>query len=64
MCEIRESEVCTSYNTNECGFGYFCQFAPEEFSNERGAGVCTKIQNGYLGKQTLRKNFSGYFAFF
>ena len=51
-CEIRESEVCTSYNTNECGVGYFCQFAPEEFSNERGTGVCTKIQNGYLGKQS------------
>ena len=44
-CAPAEGATCTSYTTNECGSGMYCQFRPSSCSAS-GNGVCTKITGG------------------
>ena len=44
-CVPSDGASCSSWTTNECGSGYYCQFSPESCEEDPTEGVCQVVSS-------------------
>lgn len=61
-CVSSEGATCSSWTTNECGSGYYCQFSPESCEEDPTEGVCQVASYGEGATYTASNGYEYWFA--